>query len=220
MTIPYLDIGLLVVMLISGLLAMVRGFLREVFSIAAWIIAALVTIYSYARLLPAAKQYINNDILASIAVIAGVFLLTLLIVSVITVRISDAVLDSRVGALDRTMGFLFGLARGLLVVVVAFMFFVWLVPERSQPAWVRDAKSRVVLQSTGEWLISISPDFEELYARYKRQREQQGEPPDAAPGANPGRGAELAPSRPGGDTTGYGRSDRVGMKDLIESKTR
>jgi membrane protein required for colicin V production len=43
------------------------------------------------------------------------------------------VLDSRVGALDRTMGFLFGLARGLVIVVVAFLFFAWLVPDRSQP---------------------------------------------------------------------------------------
>ena len=46
------------------------------------------------------------------------FLVTLLIVSVITVRISDMILDSRIGALDRTMGFLFGLGRGLIIVVV------------------------------------------------------------------------------------------------------
>ncbi len=45
----------------------------------------------------------------------------------ITVRISDMILDSRVGALDRTLGFLFGLGRGLLIVVVAFVFFNWLV---------------------------------------------------------------------------------------------
>ncbi len=65
--------------------------------------------------------------------IGGVFLGTLLIVSIITVRISDMMLDSRVGALDRTLGFLFGLGRGLIIVVVAFLFFAWLVPAR-QPA--------------------------------------------------------------------------------------
>ena len=62
--------------------------------------------------------------------VGGTFLLTLLVVSVITVRFSDMVLDSRVGALDRTLGFLFGLARGLIIVVVAFLFFAWLVPPR------------------------------------------------------------------------------------------
>lgn len=214
MTIPYLDIGLLVVMLISGILAMIRGFMREVLSIAAWIIAAVATLYAYPRLLPLAKSYLNNDILAAIAVVAGTFLLTLLIVSIITVRISDMVLDSRVGALDRTLGFLFGLGRGLLIVVVAFMFFSWLVPERSQPAWVANAKSRVVLQGTGDWLVSISPDFEELYSRYKRERQEQqpGEPPDAAPETRPGGAALPAP--------GYGRSDRADIRDLIETKTR
>jgi len=59
------------------------------------------------------------------------------------------VLDSRIGALDRTLGFLFGLARGLVIVVVAYLFFAWLVPPKTQPTWVANAKSRVVLQRTG-----------------------------------------------------------------------
>jgi len=131
MPLTLLDIVLLAVMLVSGLLAMVRGFMREVLSITAWVVAAGATLYSYTKLLPYAKQYFNNDIVAAIAVIGGVFLITLLIVSVFTIRISDMVLDSRVGALDRTLGFLFGLGRGLIIVVVAFLFFTWLVPDRS-----------------------------------------------------------------------------------------
>ena len=99
-------------MLISGLLAMVRGFMREILSIAAWGAAALVTLYSFSKLLPTAKTYFNNDTVASVVVVAGVFIGTLIVVSIITVRISDMILDSRIGALDRTLGFLFGLARG------------------------------------------------------------------------------------------------------------
>ena len=142
MPITILDIILIGVMLISGLLAMIRGFMREILSIAAWLIAAVVTLYFYAKLLPFAKSYFNNDIIAAAVVVGGTFLVTLLIVSVITVRFSDMVLDSRIGALDRTLGFLFGLARGLIIVVIAFLFFAWLVPDRSQPDWVRTAKSR------------------------------------------------------------------------------
>src|SRR5882757_10403753 len=184
MPITLLDILLLVVMLISGLLAMIRGFMREVLSIAAWGIAALVTLYSYARLLPTAKQYFNSDMVATGVTVGGVFLLTLLIVSIITVRISDMVLDSRVGALDRTLGFLFGLGRGLVIVVVAFLFFAWLVPERSQPAWVSGAKSKVVLQSTGQWLMSMLPDDPEstILKRLKKPKpDDQDAPPDSAP---------------------------------------
>src|SRR5271170_5114277 len=167
MPITLLDIILIVVMLVSGLLAMVRGFMREVLSITAWVLAAAVTLYSYGKLLPYAKQYFNNDIVAAVAVVGGVFLLTLLVVSVLTIRVSDMVLDSRVGALDRTLGFLFGLGRGLIIVVVAFAFFDWLVPAKAQPAWVTDAKSKVFLAQTADWLRSMSPDLEALYQKYK-----------------------------------------------------
>src|SRR5579871_4358313 len=69
MPITLLDIILIVVMLISGLLAMVRGFMREILSITAWVLAAGATLYSYGKLLPLAKQYFNNDIVATGAVV-------------------------------------------------------------------------------------------------------------------------------------------------------
>ncbi len=183
MPISLLDIVLIVVMLISGLLAMVRGFMREVLSITAWVLAAGATLYSYGKLLPLAKQYFNNDIVAAVAVVGGVFLLTLLVVSVLTIRVSDMVLDSRVGALDRTLGFLFGLGRGLIIVVIAFQFFTWLVPDRSQPDWVKSAKSRVVLAGTGQWLMSMLPDDPEstILNKLKKPHPEDTDTPGAAP---------------------------------------
>jgi membrane protein required for colicin V production len=178
MPITLLDIILIGVMLISALLAMIRGFMREVLSIAAWVIAAVATLYAFTKVLPSAKSYFNNDIVATAVVLGGTFLGTLLIVSIITVRFSDMVLDSRVGALDRTLGFLFGLARGLIIVVVAFLFFAWLVPDRSQPEWIRSAKSRVVLQGTGDWLISMLPEDPEntILKRFKKPKPDEEEP--------------------------------------------
>jgi membrane protein required for colicin V production len=183
MPVTLLDIVLLAVMLVSALLAMIRGFMREVLSIASWIAAAAVTIYFYPKLLPFAQQHVSNDIIAKAAVIGGLFLGTLIIVSVITIKVSDTVLDSRIGALDRTLGFLFGLGRGLIIVVVAFLFFDWLVPDRSKPDWVMKAKSKVVLTSTGEWLKGMLPDDPEstILKRLKRPKGDEAEPPDAAP---------------------------------------
>jgi membrane protein required for colicin V production len=181
----YLDIFLIAVMLISGLLAMVRGFMREVLSIAAWGCAAVATLYAYPRLLPYAKEYFNNDYVASGVTIGGVFLLTLIIISALNVRISDKVLDSRIGALDRTLGFVFGLARGLLIVVVAFIFFDWLVPAKSQPELVQDARSRVVLKSTGDWLMSLLPEDPEntILKRLKKKKPADEEtPPEGSSG--------------------------------------
>jgi membrane protein required for colicin V production len=171
MPLTLLDIGLLVVMLISGILAMVRGFMREILSIAAWLIAAGVTLYGYARVEVFVRDYVSNELLAKGIAIGAVFLITLLVVSIFTVKISDLVLDSRVGALDRSLGFLFGLARGLIIMVVAFLFFSWLVPAKSQPDWVVNARSRVVLEATGDWLLSVLPDDPET-AILKRLRDR------------------------------------------------
>ncbi|MCO5129085.1 MAG: CvpA family protein [Xanthobacteraceae bacterium] len=206
MPITILDLVLLAVMLISGLLAMVRGFMREILSIAAWGTAAVVTLYSYQKLLPTAKTYIANDTLASVAVVAGVFIATLIVVSIITVRISDMILDSRIGALDRTLGFLFGLARGLLIVVVAFLFFAWLVPAKQRPDWVSSAKSLTMLQSTGDWLMSLLPDDPEntILKRFKKTKPED-EQTDSEP-ANPG------------SSDGYSKPARDSLKQLIDGK--
>lgn len=222
MPITFLDLILLVVMLVSALLAMIRGFMREILSIAAWAAAALATVYLYSRLLPFAKQYFNNDIVAAAAVIGGVFLGTLLIVSIITVRVSDMILDSRIGALDRTLGFLFGLARGLIIVVVAFLFFDWLVPQKSQPDWVRNAKSKVVLTGTGDWLKSLLPDDPEstILRRLKRPRDEQQEPQDTPPDQAPDKRSDLSPPVRRSDGQGYERGERTGMQRLIENKAR
>ena len=200
MPITILDLVLLAVMLISGLLAMVRGFMREILSIAAWGAAALVTLYAFSKLLPTAKSYFNNDTVAAAVVVAGTFIGTLIVVSVITVRISDMILDSRIGALDRTLGFLFGLARGLLIVVVAYQFFIWLVPDKQRPG----AKSRVVLQGTGEWLMALLPDDPEntILKRFKKNK-----PEDDTTDAE-----QAAPAS--GD--GYSKPARDSLKKLIE----
>jgi membrane protein required for colicin V production len=171
----YLDIFLIVVMLISGMLAMVRGLIREVLSIAGWGAAAGAALYAYAKLLPSAKAYFNNDYVAIGVTTAGAFLVTLIIVSIITVKISDKILDSRIGALDRTLGFLFGLARGLIIVVVAFAFYDWFQPK-SQPIWITNAKSLIVLKNLRDDIISMSPDIEAMYQKYKKQKEA-GDPP-------------------------------------------
>jgi len=193
MPVTLLDILLIGIMLISALLAMIRGFMREVLSIAAWVVAALATLYAFLKIVPAAKSYFNNDIVAYAVVLGGTFVGTLLIVSVITVRFSDMVLDSRIGALDRTLGFLFGLGRGLIIAVVAFLFVDWLVPERSQPGWVRDAKSLVVLKDTGEWLKQLLPEDLDatISKRFKKTKPEDEEPQP------PGRRSQLVPSRSG-----------------------
>jgi len=193
MPVTLLDLILLGVMLISGLLAMVRGFMREILSIAAWGAAAIVTLYSFSKLLPTAKTYFNNDTVASVVVVAGVFVGTLIVVSIITVKLSDAILDSRIGALDRTLGFVFGAARGLLICVIGWVFFAWLA-QGKMPEWAAQARTRPLLENSGNSLVAMLPDNPEgLLKNLKKPRPDSdtAEPPTEASPPIPPRRSET-----------------------------
>jgi membrane protein required for colicin V production len=146
------------VTLFSAVLAMVRGFSREVLSIASWVGSVAAAYYLYPLLLPYAKNYTTDDRIAIAASAGIIFLLALIIISFITTRIADFIIDSRIGALDRTLGFLFGAARGILLLVVAVAFWNWLVDVRSQPIWVTQAKSKPFLDTLVARLEAVLPE--------------------------------------------------------------
>jgi membrane protein required for colicin V production len=165
----YLDLGLTVVVLISALLAMLRGFTREVLAIASWGTAAVAAYYLNPFILPYVKPYVSKDLFAIVISVLAIFFLTLIAVHLITIRLSDAILDSKVGALDRSLGFVFGAVRGLLLCVIAFVFFSWLVPEKTQPEWVKTARMKPLLQTTAEELKAMAPDnLEDYFSKLKK----------------------------------------------------
>ena len=177
----YLDLGLIVVVLISAFLAMLRGFTREVLAIASWGAAALAAIYLHPLALPYVKPYIAKDVIALAVAAAAVFFVTLIVVSLITVKLSDAILDSKVGAIDRSLGFLFGAVRGLLLCVIAFVFFNWLVPAQTQPGWVKTARMKPLLQATGDRLMAILPDDPEGLLNKLKKPKSAGASEDTVP---------------------------------------
>jgi membrane protein required for colicin V production len=186
MPISWLDVILIVIMLISGFLAMVRGFTREILSVFSWAVAAVVALFLTPMYFGVLTPYIDNPTVAQIVFAAGVFIITLIIVSLITFRISDKVLDSRVGALDRTLGFVFGLARGFLLVAIVFILFTALA--RDQPEWVRDARSYPILQQTQVAIESLLPMNPEQYLPGHDAPGSEGAQPEGQPDA-PGEGA-------------------------------
>ncbi|WAP66981.1 CvpA family protein [Jiella pelagia] len=176
MSITLLDASLVAIMLVSALLAMVRGFSREVLSIVAWAVAALVAFMFYAELTPYAEQYISSRTVAMAASAAAIFIVTLIIVSFITLRIADFIIDSRIGALDRVLGFVFGAVRGLLLVVVAMLFFNWLAPE-NQPEWIANSASKPYLDDLGKQLVAALPENPEGLIMDQIDNLQQGGEP-------------------------------------------
>ncbi len=134
-----LDLVLAAVMLISGFLAMIRGLTRELLSIAAWIAAAGAAGITYFFYKEEIKQLvpIQPEIAAIGGVSALVFLVVLIVVSLLTIKVGDWVLDSSIGALDRTLGLLFGLARGMILVGIIFWFFIKFTDDKAVPTLSR-----------------------------------------------------------------------------------
>jgi len=200
MPITGLDITLLVIMLISGFLAMVRGFTREVLSIFSWAVAAIVPLYLYfykqdlwLTMLEFVLQYLDKRPYADLLLGAVVFILVLLIVGLICARLSDQVLDSRIGALDRTLGFLFGLARGFALVVIAYYIFSGFVPAENQPKWISEARSLPVLVQTGDAIASLLPENPAEHLPGAGNKDDAVTPPEQRSDITPGK--ETSPER-------------------------
>jgi membrane protein required for colicin V production len=174
------------VTLFSAVLAMVRGFSREVLSIASWAGSVAAAYYLYPLLVPYAENYTSDNRIAIAASAGIIFLVALIIISFITSRIADFIIDSRIGALDRTLGFLFGAARGLLLLVIAVAFWNWLVPPQAQPTWVEQAKSKPFLDTLVARLVAVLP--EDIEPRIRAQLTGRPETP-----ADPVPGQELPP---------------------------
>ena len=158
MPITLLDGILVGFTLVSAMLAMVRGFSREILSIASWAAAAAAAFFFYPIVLPYVQPYIDNEKVAMAAAAGVVFVIALIVVTVLTMRIADFIIDSRIGALDRTLGFLFGAARGLLLLVVAVAFWNWLVDVNHRPEWVNNAKSKPFLDALVLKLEGVLPE--------------------------------------------------------------
>ncbi len=178
MSITLFDGILLGLMLVSGVLAMIRGFSREVLSVGSWVAAAAAAFFYFPLLSPFMAQYTvqisSSKTVADIAAAGVIFAVVLIIVSLLTMKIADFIADSRIGPLDRTLGFVFGAVRGALLVVVGLVFYNWLITPENQWPWIANAKSKPVLDSIGQMIVQALPEdaLEKL-----DPKEEEGAPP-------------------------------------------
>lgn len=221
----YLDLGVIGVVLVSAILSLMRGFTREVMAIGSWIAAAAAAYYLHPYAMPYLEHYIKKPLVLEAVAAALVFFATLIVVSLFTVRLSDAILDSKIGALDRSLGFAFGAARGFLLAVVAFAIFSWLVGDKQQPEWVANARTRPVLSESAARIVKLLPeDAAQTLEGWVKSRAAPApdapadEPKPAAADAKPApRAAPLAPSPAPSLKTGA-VSDRDKLDALINGK--
>ncbi|QQM32255.1 CvpA family protein [Martelella lutilitoris] len=170
MPVTLFDLIVLGVVLFSALLAMVRGFSREILSLLAWGLSAAIAYVGYPFLAPTFEGFLDDPRMSMAGAFAVIFLIALVLLSLVTTRFADYIIDSRAGVLDRSLGFVFGLVRGVLILAVAVAFWNWLVGDAQSPDWIRNAKSKPALDMLAAKLESYLPGGGELESSLDRDQ--------------------------------------------------
>ncbi len=209
------DIGVGVVLLVSALLAYARGFVHEVLAVGGWIGAIFTTIYGFPYLKPFARDLIDLQWVADLTAGTVLFIVSLVALSIVTRTISNRVQASMLNALDRSLGFLFGIVRGAVLVSLAYVGVEMAQPVSEQPPWLRSARSMPVIEAGARLLRSLIPDDDDAAAannaREKAQRMLDTEKAMRQMLSATPKG--RAPGAPGG----YGPHERRDMERLIDS---
>lgn len=154
------DLAVITVLVLSGLLALLRGFVAEVFSIVAWVGALAVGVYGYKPATPIVVEWTGIDGPLGELIAGGVLFVVALIVFMILARLASGALQmAGLGAVDRSLGFLFGLVRGAILVCVAYLLVLWAEPDpQDHPTWLTEAKSLPLIVSGSDMLVTLVPE--------------------------------------------------------------
>ena len=215
--INWFDLIVIGFVLLSALVAFLRGFVREALSLVAWIGAGVIAYYLFDPLKGFVRNVVPIQLFADIATAAGLFVVALIVLSFVAGRISKGVAGTEQGSLDRGMGFLFGLARGALMICAAYMVMSWVVPPPEQPDWMRTARTVPLVRDGARELERLVPAGIAAESRLaagrteERLRREAGErlldrlnSPTVAP-----------PAQPAPETGGYAEQQRRDMERLI-----
>lgn len=152
-----LDYVIFAVLLVSAALSLMRGFTKEVLSIAGWVVSAYAAIYFGPLLKPLLANYIDIAWVVNVGSMLLVFIFVLVIFSFAANAFARTLKSSSIGMLDHTLGIIFGTIRGMVIVCLAYFVLVLVTPEKDHPQWIADAQMRPLLQTGTKLLVTFVP---------------------------------------------------------------
>jgi len=120
--------------------------------------AIFATLYGFSYVKPYTRQWISIDILADAAAGGAIFITTLIALTLISNVLTGQVRDSALGAVDRSLGLLFGLFRGVIIVCLAYLLIAWILPKEEQPEWLRSARTIPLVEEGAGLLLQLAPE--------------------------------------------------------------
>ena len=153
-----LDLAVLGVIALSAIFAFARGLVREALSIVAWAGAGLTTLYGFNHVYGLVIRFVATPLLADLIAAAGLFVISLIVLTILTGYIARFVQSSALSPIDRTLGLIFGLVRGAFLVSLAYLLLDISLPQNDRPGWIRQAKSEPFLAQGAELLRNALPE--------------------------------------------------------------
>ena len=154
-----LDIGVIAVIVLSAVFAFARGFVREALSIFSWVCAAAITLYGFNWVYEQVNPRVHNPLLSQVISGFGLFVVSLVVLTILTGLVARTVRFSGLTPIDRTLGFIFGVARGAFLVCLAYLLLDVSVPQpNDRPGWIREARSASYLHEGADMLRGFLPE--------------------------------------------------------------
>jgi membrane protein required for colicin V production len=154
----WVDGVLLFVMAISAILSMSRGFLREALGLAAWVGAAVAGLAGREWLQRFYDGFVQPEWVSEGLAFATIFLAVLVVLKLLIHAIAVRVAASPLGGLDRTLGFVFGLARGAFLAVLAYILTGLVFPQTERwPEPVLEARALPIVADAAQSAVSMLP---------------------------------------------------------------
>ncbi|HYB54745.1 MAG TPA: CvpA family protein [Alphaproteobacteria bacterium] len=213
------DVAVIVILLISGLFALIRGFVKEVLGVAAWVGAAFATLYLFHWVTPWFRGFIAVPWLADGAAGVTIFVIALVILSAGSHAIAHRVHQSHFSTLDKSLGLVFGLLRGAVVVCLGYLALGWAFSSADQyPSWVRGARTMPIIERGAKLIEQLIPES----ARHRGAQAVNEAATKARQGLEAKRDFDqLSQPAPKADTPkeheGYNRDEIKDMNRLFQS---
>jgi membrane protein required for colicin V production len=154
----WVDLAVFGFLLISGLLAFVRGLVREVLGIAAWAGSLTLAFFALPSMRGFVSRWIPQPQWVDPASFIVVFIVSLIVLTLIARTIGGFVRRSGLGGVDRTLGLVFGFARGAAVVIVAYIIGQMVFPIERWPDAVLDARTLTPTYQAARWVREQIPE--------------------------------------------------------------
>jgi membrane protein required for colicin V production len=205
-------------MVISGVLALMRGFTREVFSIISWGGSAFITLWLFPPLRSTGRALLSFAHTPWVAdgVTAGlVFILSLVALSYVTTKVTEKVRGAdKPGPFDGTAGFIFGLARGFILVCLLYLFYGWVAQppgSTKDPKWIEHSHFLALIKVTNAQFMKLVSKAEKAIP----QNPTAGRPPRVDNGYSDRE--ERKKDKKGKDKDGYSDGPRTDLDRLLSS---